>query len=178
MSRELAQLEDLLQWAIGCHGNDHQDVVAAKEMKERAYYIQKVQQINFIIFQAKNLAFFMLNAVTDNIVSYRLLMGSTHLKLSQSSLSPSQLRLERSSTASWITCSFSKLKWVTVCVYACVWVCVWRLACYWVWCSSLCLAAENDWNVKLTTHYLYTDYQTVTIASTCVHIYLDVCTCM
>ena len=58
MSRELAQLEDLLQWAIGCHGNDHQDVVAAKEMKERAYYIQKVQQINFIInFSGENLAF-------------------------------------------------------------------------------------------------------------------------
>ena len=36
-------MEDLLQWAISCHGNDHEDVVAAKEMKERAYYIQKVR---------------------------------------------------------------------------------------------------------------------------------------
>jgi hypothetical protein len=35
-------LEDLLQWAVSCHGNEHEDVVAAKEMKERAYYIQKV----------------------------------------------------------------------------------------------------------------------------------------
>lgn len=43
VSRELAQLEDLLQWAVGCHGNDHEDVVSGQEMKEQAYTVQKVR---------------------------------------------------------------------------------------------------------------------------------------
>ena len=44
VSRELAQLEDLLEWAIGCHGNEHQDVMTGQEMKEQAYRVQKVSR--------------------------------------------------------------------------------------------------------------------------------------
>lgn len=42
MSRELVQLEDLLQWAEGVHGTAHEDVKEAQQIKNEANKVLKV----------------------------------------------------------------------------------------------------------------------------------------
>ena len=42
MSREVVQLEDLLEWAEKTHGADHQDVALALEVKEQANKVVQV----------------------------------------------------------------------------------------------------------------------------------------
>lgn len=42
VSRELVQLEDLLQWAESVHGSSHEDVVEATKIKDQANKVLKV----------------------------------------------------------------------------------------------------------------------------------------
>ncbi len=43
MSRELVQLEDLLQWAEGVHGTTQEDVTEASQVKSEANKVLKVR---------------------------------------------------------------------------------------------------------------------------------------
>ena len=45
MSRELVQLEDLLNWAESVHGNSHDDVKEAIRVKNEANKVLKVQRV-------------------------------------------------------------------------------------------------------------------------------------